>query len=62
MSKSFLHWAGGKGRLFHQIYNYMPQHFTTYTKGEDIIMSSPLHYSNLIIIFYFYIQNRIHYK
>ena len=30
MSKSFLRWAGGKGRLFHQIYNYMPQHFTTY--------------------------------
>lgn len=30
MSKSFLHWAGGKGRLFHQISNYMPQHFTTY--------------------------------
>lgn len=30
MSKPFLHWAGGKGRLFHQIYNYMSQHFTTY--------------------------------
>lgn len=30
MAKSFLHWAGGKGRLFHQIYNYMPQYITTY--------------------------------
>lgn len=32
MSKSFLRWAGGKGRLFYQIYNYMPQHFTTYVE------------------------------
>ena len=28
--KSFLRWTGGKGRLFHQICNYMPQHITTY--------------------------------